>query len=333
MPPARLAAPSRVYTDVALAAGLEAALLSVPAAAGVGQILGDEGRSLLIGRSADLRRWLATNMGRAAVKKGQRPPTDLTPIARSVRFVATSSGFHQRLTFERLMARYVAPSARRDLKTPGYLHLDASERFPRVVAQAGGGGRSDRVGPFRDRAAAGRAREALHKLYALRPCDYSFEPHPELPVGLSCLYAQVRTCAAPCLSRASEAEYRALAGDALAFLCEPARRGADAPAWLPAFVTGASARAVVVERGPAGIEVYPVVAGCVDDAEARVVAEPDLAAALEGVPRASAGPPGADEAWLASWLYERKRAGRFVLASDVADGAALAEAVRAALTS
>ena len=94
MPPARPAAPTSAFTDVALEAGLDAALERLPAAPGVGQILGEEGRSLLIGRSADLRRWLATNLGRAAVKKGQRPPTDLTPIARTVRFIAATSGFH-----------------------------------------------------------------------------------------------------------------------------------------------------------------------------------------------------------------------------------------------
>ena len=330
MPPARPAAPTSAFTDVALEAGLDAALERLPAAPGVGQILGEEGRSLLIGRSADLRRWLATNLGRAAVKKGQRPPTDLTPIARTVRFIAATSGFHQRLTFERLMARYVAPSARRDLKIPGYLHLDASERFPRLVAQAGGGGRADVLGPFRDRAAAGRAREALHKLYALRPCDYRFEPHPELPLGVACLFAQVRTCAAPCLARVSEEAYRALAHEALAFLAEPARRP-DPPAWLPPFVTAASARGLVAERGEAGLELYPVVAGCVRDAAAQVVPHDALAQGLAGLEWDVPPVPGADEAWLTSWLYERKRTGRFVPVPHEAEPSALRAAIRAAL--
>ncbi|MGH9886161.1 MAG: hypothetical protein ACREBE_11565, partial [bacterium] len=39
--------------------------------------------------------------------------------------------------------------------------------------------------------------EALHAVFPLRPCDFVFEPAPDLAVGLGCVFAQVRTCAAP----------------------------------------------------------------------------------------------------------------------------------------
>ncbi len=39
-------------------------------------------------------------------------------------------------------------------------------------------------GPFRDRRAAEKARDALHRLFPLRPCDFAFEPDPALPLGL-----------------------------------------------------------------------------------------------------------------------------------------------------
>ena len=279
MPPARLAAPNSAFTDVALEGGLDAALERLPAAPGVGHILGEGDRSLVVGRPANLRRWLATNLGRAVVKKGQRPPTDLTPVARVVRFAVATSGFHHRLLFERLIARYVPASARRDLKTPGYLHLDAAERFPRVTAQAGGAGRPDLIGPFRDRAAATRARDAVHKLFPLRPCDYRFEPDPELPLGLGCLYAQVRTCAAPCLARVGEPEYRALAREAVAV----------------------------------------------------VVGEAEVAAAAGAMEWTATAVPGADEAWFAAWLHERKRSGRYVIVPGEGRGPALTDVLRAAL--
>jgi hypothetical protein len=100
-------------------------------------------------------------------------------------------------------------------------------------------------GPFRDRGAAEKARAGLHKLIPLRPCDYTFEPDPTLPLGLGCLYAQVRSCAAPCLSRVTEEAYRGLARDAAALLADPAARAAP-PAWLPATVGPAEGHGLVV---------------------------------------------------------------------------------------
>ena len=87
-------------------------------------------------------------------------------------------------------------SARRDLKPPAFLHLDPAERFPRVT-RARERASGALYGPFRDRRAAEKARDALQRLFPLRPCDYGFEPDPALPLGLACLYAQVRSCAAP----------------------------------------------------------------------------------------------------------------------------------------
>jgi hypothetical protein len=304
-----------VTRQVVLDSGVDAALEQIPTEAGVGQILGDEARSLTIGRPADLRQWFGTQLGRAKVKKGQRPPTDLTPIARVLSFSVSTSQFGQRLAFERLMGKYVPMSARRDLKTPAYLHLDVSERFPRVTIVTGGAGRSDLFGPFRDRKAADRARDGLHKLVPLRPCDFNFEPAVDLPLGLSCLYAQVRTCAAPCLVRVSEDDYRALVCRALDFLTSPSARGAEPPGWLPVFATTASIRAVIAERCPSGLELYPVVAGVVRE-DAMVVAAHDLRASLPALRWPTPDSPGVDEAWLMSWLYERRRRGVYVTLQD-----------------
>ena len=318
-------------SQVALDGGVEAALDLIPTTAGIGQVLGDEAHSLTIGRPADLRRWFASQLGRAKVKKGQRPPTDLTPVARLLRFTPATSSFQQRLAFERLMARYVPTSARRDLKTPAYLRIDPAERFPRVTIVSGGGGRGDLFGPFRDRRAADRAREGLHKLIALRPCDYTFEPAPDLALGLGCLYAQVKTCAAPCLVRVSEDQYRGLAREAAELLALPSRRAADPPSWLAAYVSVASSRAVVAERGTAGLELYPVVAGVVHEESMALVGEgEDARAVVASLAWPSAvGTPGRDEAWLMSWLGERRRRGVYVVLEDGATSA-LAEACVAA---
>ncbi|HSB61946.1 MAG TPA: hypothetical protein VLI67_09510, partial [Vicinamibacteria bacterium] len=99
---------------VPLARGLPDALADLPAAAGVGQVLGPEGRNLVIGRAANLRRWAAARLGRGKpAPRGRRPPLDLSPVATAVAHAATTSPFQQRLVFERLMARHVSSSARR----------------------------------------------------------------------------------------------------------------------------------------------------------------------------------------------------------------------------
>jgi len=284
--------------------------------AGVCQILDPDGRNLLIGRPANLRRWAASHLGRGKpVPKGKRPPTDLSPVAATVAHAATTSPFQQRLVYERLMARYVPLSARRDLKPPGFLHLDPAERFPRIsVRRFEEGSPATLFGPFRDRRAAEKARELLHKLHRLRPCDYTFEPDPALPLGLGCLYAQVRTCAAPCLARIAEEGYRALAGRVADELGRPDRRAEGIG--LPAWVAAVGGRGVVVARLPSGVELYPVRAGRVLD-QAALLAPADawedaLGKIRWGGEDATSAETPADWPWLSAWLHSPAGRASFV---------------------
>jgi hypothetical protein len=321
-----VAAPTLIPLDGDLAARL----LEVPAAAGVGQILGPEGKSLVIGRPAHLRRWAASHLGAAKPRRpGSRPPTDLRPVARSLQFTVTTSGFHQRLVFERLMGRHVAPSARRDLKPASWLHLDPRERFPRITVRALAADPAALFGPFRNRPAAARAVAALHRLFPLRPCDFVFEPAPDLALGLGCVYAQVRTCAAPCLSRVTEEGYRGLAAEAHQFLARPQARPEEARSWIPDWVSSSDRRAVVVENGREGFEIYPVLSGQVLEQHAVTVPEADIEGAVEGLNWTGDDGTGHDRDWLASWLYTPRRAGRYVVLDGNENTTAL---VRRALT-
>lgn len=303
-------APTTLTLDGDLARRLE----EVPATAGVGQILGPERRSLVIGRPSHLRRWAASHLGAGKPRRpGARPPTDLRPVARTLEITVTTSGFHQRLVFERLMARHVPAAARRDLKPPAYLHLDPEERFPRVTVRPAASDPAGLFGPFRNRGAAARAVAALHKVFPLRPCDYAFEPAGDLALGLGCVYAQVRTCAAPCLSRVTEEAYRGLAARAAQFLARPDERPEEARAWIPEWVTGAETRALVVETGTNGIEVYSVVAGEVLDQQATTARGEDIEGVLDRLNWTGASGSGHDRDWLAGWLYTPRRAGRYVV--------------------
>jgi hypothetical protein len=278
---------------------------ALPAGPGVGQIVGPGGVSLVIGRAANLRRWAAGHLGGARPRKGQRPPTDLRPVAAAVRWAPTSGAFRQRLVFERLMERHTAPGARRDLKPPAFLHLDPGQRFPRLSVRVGPG-RADAFGPFLRRGDAEEAAQAVNRLFALRPCDYVFEPHPELPLGLGCLYAQTQACAAPCLARVGEEAYRARAREAAGWLAAPARRGdASLPAWVSA---PGEARGLVVETAGGGCALYPVRAWNVLEAGAVEAAAEPTEADVSALGWAAPSPGTGDLPWLVAWLRAPGRA-------------------------
>jgi len=317
-----------------LAGDVARLLAALPTVAGVVQVMGAEGQSLLIGAPANLRRWAASNLGAGPPPpKGKRPRTDLSPVTEAIAFATTTSAFHQRLTYERLMARYVPAAARRDLKPPFFLHLDPAERFPRITVRGRAAGLASCHGPFRDRRAAEKARTALQKLCALRPCDYVFEPDPALPLGLSCLFAQVRSCAAPCLQRSSEDAYRELARSAADLLSRPERRAPELQTSIPAAVGPADGRGLVIAITKAAVELYPVVAGTVLEECRRVVAETALDEVLEELRWDPPHEVRDDWPWLAAWLASPRGQRSYVPVPSGSEAVELASIVRAHLGS
>jgi hypothetical protein len=316
-------------TVVPLEGGDVSVLLErLPAAPGVAQVLGPDGKSLLIARPANIRRWAGTQLGKGKPsKKGARPPTNLAPITTAVAWAATTSPFAQRLAYERVMARHVPMEKRRDLKPPLYVHLDPSARFPRLTVRPAAADRDHLFGPFRSRQAAQDAIGALHKVYPLRPCDFVFEPAADLALGLGCVFAQVRTCAAPCLVRISEDDYRALAGRAAEMLAaaeRPSELAKAIPPWVDR-VTGA--RGLVVESGREGLEMYPVVEGAVVE-EAMVVTPSDaVEQAVAALTWPKPSTPLHDAAWLSAWLHG-KRTGRYLRVPPTGAAAEIAARLR-----
>jgi hypothetical protein len=229
-----------------------------------------------------------------------------------VAYVSTTSPFAQRLAFERIMARYVPLSRRRDLRPPVYLHLDPGARFPRLAVRPLGADREHLYGPFRNRQAAVAAIDALHELFPLRPCDFVFEPSPELPLGLGCMFAQVRTCAAPCLVRVSEDDYRALAARAAEVLGlgggRPPELSGRVPPWVGMI---ARARGLIAERGHEGIELYPVVEGAVVDEHMVTTTAAGLESAVRDLAWSPPTDPRDDTPWLLPWLHG-KRTGTYL---------------------
>ena len=265
-------------TIVTLAHGVDAALALVPAAAGVGQILAEGERNLVIGRPANLRKWVGGHLGRARVPKAvpgklpPRPPTDLTPIATAIGYALTTSPFGQRHLYERVMARYVPLARRRDLKRPAFLRLAPDEGYPHLLVQPSPEG-VDVFGPFRDTRAATRARDAVYKHFRIRPCDFDFKPATNLPPGLVGEIA-----------------------DAL--------DGAGVIPDVPAWVRRAGGRSLIADRSRKAVSLYPISGGGVIDAAAATVAAEGLEQAIEGLDWAT--PATADDTpWLNAWRHGR----------------------------
>jgi hypothetical protein len=306
------------------------AVARIPPSAGVGQLVGPEGRSLVLAPAANLRRWAGSYLGLGKPPAtGRRPRTNLRGLATAVGFAETRGSFQQRLLYERLAPAVIPRSARRDLQPPAFLHLDPDERFPRVTVRGPAEGTAGLFGPFRDRRAAEKARAALHRTFPLRPCDYVFEPEPTLPLGVGCLYAQVRSCAAPCLSRVSEEEYRALAVRAGAWLADPRARAEESTAVSPA-VAAAGAQALVLDVGRVEIGLYPVRAGRVIEATAVTTTPGELEEATARLEWPEATGPE-DWPWLTAWLRGPKGRASYLIVRDPADRGGILTAVRAAL--
>jgi hypothetical protein len=314
-------------TVVPLDRDLAERLAAIPASAGVAQILGPSGQNLLIGRAANLRRWAALHLGAGPPPaKGKRPPTNLRPVASGVAHAPTASPFQQKLVFERLMARHVPLAQRRDLKPPAFLHLDPAERFPRVSVRRREDGVPGLYGPFRDRKAAERARDALHKLVPLRPCDYTFEPDPALPLGLGCLFAQVRSCAAPCLARITEGDYQTMAAETAGRLARPD----PSLSWLPLWVTAVDGgRGVVLDSSRGRVGLYPVVHGRVLEAAAVEASSAELEQAAARLSWDTSIPASeADWPWLLPWLQSPRGRGSYIRVDEPHDHRAIVAQLR-----
>lgn len=275
------------------------ALSSLPEVPGVVELIGRAETRLLVGRPANIRRWASSRLSRRRPSRpGGRPPLDLTPITTEIRYCATRSAFEQRLVFERLVSQGPR-KARRDLKEPFYLHLDLAQRFPRFRVCPRGSKVESLYGPFRSRAAAEEALGEMHKRFPLRPCEYTFEPAPDLKLGLDCFFAQTRTCAAPCLCRASEEEYRALAQRSAEFLASAERESLP---WVSPWVGRLQGTLGLVLIPGKVVFLYPVREGAVLEGQALEVPKAEAEGALARLVWEAPDPAPDDTAWLIEWI-------------------------------
>ena len=167
---------------VPLAGDAAPAVSRVPAAPGVGQILGPGGTSLLLAPASNLRRWAAAHLGLGKpAAPGRRPKTNLAGLATAIGWAEVDAPFRQRLLYERLVAPLVPLSSRRELKPPAFLHLDPAQRFPRVTVRAAAENEAALFGPFGDRRAAGRRATRCTASFPCAPATMRSNRTPHCP--------------------------------------------------------------------------------------------------------------------------------------------------------
>lgn len=104
----------------------------------------------------------------------------------------------------------------RDDKTYPYIKVTVQEPYPRVFVTRrlqSDGGRY--FGPFTDVSAMRRALDVVKRIFTVRSCKYDMPR--EMPER-ACLDYHIGRCKAPCIGLQSEAEYRAMIDEVVAFL-------------------------------------------------------------------------------------------------------------------
>jgi DNA polymerase III subunit epsilon len=120
----------------------------------------------------------------------------------------------------RLIRRFAPPYNRRgkSWQRYAYLKLDLAEAWPRLKVVRRVSGRGEYLGPFRTRAQAALAKEAIEEAFPIRRCTRSMGRATRFA---PCALADLGRCAAPCDGRISPERYEELVRSLLHALSSP----------------------------------------------------------------------------------------------------------------
>ncbi|MCE9594444.1 MAG: excinuclease ABC subunit UvrC [Planctomycetes bacterium] len=183
----------------------------VPEKPGVYLFRDAAGKVLYVGKAADLK---------SRLRSYRRPGGDGRPLigflieqAERVETIVTRTEQEALLLEDSLIKKEKPPHNIRlkDDKSFLMLRLDLGERFPRFKfvrahrpKEDKAGGRSRFFGPFASSRALRQTLSDLHRVVPLRDCPDSVFDHRSRP----CLKHQIGLCAAPCVGKISEVDYR-----------------------------------------------------------------------------------------------------------------------------
>lgn len=196
---------------------------SLPAAAGVIALEDEEGRTITLATTTDIRRQARSRLlppaddpdGTSARR------ADLRSLARRALAIEVGSPFEADWVYLQ-HARRRLPHAYRavlDRWQGWFVHVDPAARFPRLTKTAAPTPSSGvHLGPVADKHAAARYIELLESLFDL--CRYH-HILVQSPNATACAYKEMGRCPAPCDGSITLEQYRAMIDDAISFATEP----------------------------------------------------------------------------------------------------------------
>jgi DNA polymerase-3 subunit epsilon len=193
----------------------------LPHAPGVYVFKDRDGRVLYVGTSGDIRSRVRSYF---TASEQRSRMADMVRLAHAVTPVVCQTALEAQVRELRLIDEHQPRFNRRSKNGRRVVWVKlTSERFPRlsIVKQV----RDDRahyIGPFRSRASAQSAVDAVHEIVPLRQCRQRITGKEA-----ACALAELGRCGSPCTGAQSDADYALVAADCAALFSGNARPGAS----------------------------------------------------------------------------------------------------------
>ena len=193
----------------------------LPHAPGVYVFKDRDGRVLYVGTSRDIRSRVRSYF---TASEQRSRMADMVRLAHAVTPVVCQTALEAQVRELRLIDEHQPRFNRRSKNGRRVVWVKlTSERFPRlsIVKQM----RDDRahyIGPFRSRATAQSAVDAVHEIVPLRQCRQRITGKEA-----ACVLAELGRCGSPCTGAQSDADYALVAADCAALFSGDARPGAS----------------------------------------------------------------------------------------------------------
>ncbi len=201
----------KALTGVAV---IRRAVAGAPAGPGVYRMLDQDGTVLYVGKAKRLSRRLAAYTRLAGLPVRLQRMVQRTA---EVVFVSTASEAEALLLEASLIKRYAPPFniVLRDDKSFPSILIRTDHPYPQLLKHRGARkAQGHYFGPYASAGAVNRTLVALQKAFLLRSCsdaEFASRTRP-------CLLYQIKRCAAPCVGRVAQEDYRALVEEAHRFL-------------------------------------------------------------------------------------------------------------------
>lgn len=193
---------------------IAASLASIPALAGVYRMLDARGNALYVGKARSLRKRVRayTQIGRLPDRL-RRMVTETSSVE-----IITTQTEAEALLLEANLIKKLKPRFNillRDDKSYPWLVITEDGDFPRLAKHRGAQTRKGQYwGPFASAWSVKQTIQALQRTFLLRTCPDNVFVNRTRP----CLLYQIKRCSAPCVGRIEPDAYKALVGQAKAFL-------------------------------------------------------------------------------------------------------------------